>query len=63
MNSAPNGPFYLLQTPKPKDRHKYNAFGILIGFGKAYSAFYHKLDKPTPRKRSKKSSTPSRQNA
>lgn len=45
MKPAPNGPFYLPSTPKPKDRHKYNAFGFHKGFGKAFSAFYRRRDK------------------
>ena len=50
MKTPPNGPFYLGPTPKPKDRHKYNAFGIRIGFGRAYSAYYRKHEKDRLRK-------------
>ena len=52
MNHPPNGPFYLPPTPKASDRRKYNGFGILIGFGKAYRAYYRKREKRRQRKRS-----------
>lgn len=54
MYHPPNGPFYLGPAPKPKDRRKYNAFGILLGFGKAYAAYYRKRDNRSPRNPSTK---------
>ncbi len=42
---TPNGPFYLPPQPKPNDRRKYNAFGFLIGFGRAYAKYYKQRDK------------------
>jgi hypothetical protein len=39
---TPNGPFYLSQ-PDPTDTRPRNAFGILLGFGKAYSEYYNQL--------------------
>ena len=53
MKPPPNGPFYLGPTPQPKDRRKYNAFGIRIGFGKAYRAYYRKLDRQARQQRAK----------
>ena len=38
-----NGPFYLTQ-PEPGDKRPRNAFGILLGFGEAYSEYYRKQD-------------------
>jgi hypothetical protein len=38
---TPNGPFYLSQ-PEPGDDRPRNAFGILIGFGQAYSEYYNR---------------------
>lgn len=40
---TPNGPFYLSQ-PEPGDDRPRNAFGILIGFGQAYSEYYRRRD-------------------
>ena len=37
--------FLLPAQPDPKDRRPRNAFGFLIGFGKAASAYYKKRDK------------------
>lgn len=54
MKTPPNGPFYLGPTPKLKDRHKYNAFGIRIGFGMAYRAFYQNRQQGRPRKQPSK---------
>ncbi len=37
--------FLLPPQPDPNDRRPRNAFGFLIGFGKAASAYYKKRDK------------------
>ena len=37
--------FLLPPQPDPQDRRPRNAFGFLIRFGKAASAYYKKLDK------------------
>src|SRR5713226_8584371 len=37
--STPNGPFYLTE-PEPHDNRPRNAFGFLVGFGRAYSDYY-----------------------
>jgi len=37
--NTPNGPFYLPE-PEPDDERPRNAFGFLIGFGKAYAEYY-----------------------
>ena len=37
--------FLLPPQPDPKDRRPRNAFGFLIGFGKAAKAYYKKRDK------------------
>ena len=46
--------FLLPPQPDPKDRRPRNAFGFLIGFGKAASACYKKRDKLTARAKAKK---------
>ena len=40
-----NQHFLLPLQPDPKDRRPRNAFGFLIGFGKAMKAYYEKWDK------------------
>ena len=37
--------FLLPAQPDPDDRRPRNAFGFLVGFGKAASAYYKKRDK------------------
>ena len=67
MKITPNGPFYLGPTPKPCDRHKYNAFGILKDFGKEAAEYYAKKDEeknpPNPRRTKRWNSRRSRQPA
>ena len=46
--------FLLPPQPDPKDRRPRNAFGFLIGFGKAAKAYYEKRDKLTARAKAKK---------
>lgn len=46
--------FLLPPQPDPKDGRKRNAFGYLIGFGKAASAYYRKLDKKAAMKKAKR---------
>ena len=41
--------FLLPPQPDPKDRRPRNAFGFLIGFGKAVTAYYKKRDKKVAR--------------
>lgn len=36
--------FLLGSNPKPNDKRPRNAFGILIGFGQAYSEYWAKKD-------------------
>lgn len=45
--------FLLPPQPDPKDRRPRNAFGYLIGFGKAAKAYYAKRDKQAAKKRVK----------
>ena len=40
--------------PDPKDRRPRNAFGFLIGFGKAAKAYYEKRDKRIAKAKAKK---------
>ena len=42
--------FLLPPQPDPKDRRPRNAFGYLIGFGKAAKAYYAKQDKLAAKK-------------
>lgn len=42
--------FILPPQPDPKDRRPRNAFGYLIGFGKAAAAYYRKRDKQAAKK-------------
>lgn len=49
--------FILPPQPDPKDRRPRNAFGYLIGFGKAAKAYYRKLDKKTGKAKAKKRKT------
>lgn len=46
--------FLLPAQPDPNDRRPRNAFGFLIGFGKAASAYYKKRDKQIKAKAVKK---------
>ncbi len=46
--------FILPPQPDPKDRRKRNAFGYLIGFGKAATAYYAKRDKKAARAKARK---------
>ena len=46
--------FLLPPQPDPNDRRPRNAFGFLIGFGKAAKAYYKKRDKLTARAKAKK---------
>jgi hypothetical protein len=45
--------FLLPPQPDPKDRRKRNAFGYLIGFGKAASAYYLKRDRQAAKAKAK----------
>ena len=45
--------YFLLPPPDPKDRRPRNAFGYLIGFGKAAKAYYAKRDKQDAKKKAK----------
>ena len=42
--------FLLPPQPDPKDRRPRNAFGFLVGFGKAARAYYAKRDKTAKKK-------------
>lgn len=46
--------FLLPLQPKPSDKRPRNAFGYLIGFGKAAKAYYEKRDKQAAKKKAKK---------
>lgn len=46
--------FILPPQPDPNDRRPRNAFGYLIGFGKAAKAFYAKRDKQAAKAKAKK---------
>jgi hypothetical protein len=39
------GPTFIIPAPRPGDTRERNAFGVLVGFGKAYAAHYAALDK------------------
>jgi hypothetical protein len=45
----PGPTFILPKNPSKKDGRKRNAFGVCVGFGKAFSAYYRKLDKEKAR--------------
>lgn len=45
--------FLLPPQPDPKDHRPRNAFGFLIGFGKAASAYYKKRDKEAAKAKAK----------
>ena len=49
--------FLLPAQPDPNDRRPRNAFGFLIGFGKAASAYYKKRDKEIAKAKTKKKRT------
>lgn len=51
-----HGNQYFLLPPQPKsnDKRPRNAFGYLIGFGKAASAYYRRLDKKAAKKAKRK---------
>ena len=42
--TTPNGVFLLPPQPEPEDTLPRNAFGYLLGFGKAYAAYYRQQD-------------------
>jgi hypothetical protein len=46
--------FLLPPQPDPNDRRPRNAFGFLIGFGKAASAYYKKQDRLKAKAKAKK---------
>ena len=46
--------FLLPPQPDPKDRRPRNAFGYLIGFGKAMKAYYRKRDKAKAKAKKKR---------
>lgn len=54
-----HGNQYFLLPPQPKasDKRPRNAFGYLLGFGKAASAYYRMLDKGTAKAKAKKRKT------
>ena len=45
--------FLLPPQPDPKDRRPHNAFGFLLGFGKAAKAYYAKREKTAKKKATK----------
>ncbi|MGE3406433.1 MAG: hypothetical protein AB7I37_06420 [Pirellulales bacterium] len=45
--------FILPPQPKPNDKRPRNAFGFLIGFGKAAKAYYEKQDRAKAKKNRK----------
>lgn len=45
--------FLLPPQPAPNDRRPRNAFGYLIGFGKAVKAYYTKRDKQAAKAKAK----------
>jgi len=45
--------FLLTPQPDPNDKRPRNAFGYLIGFGKAAKAYYAKLDKEAAKNKAK----------
>ena len=47
----------LAPQPNPTDRRPRNAFGFLLGFGKAASAYYWKRDKLAAKAKTKKKRT------
>ena len=49
--------FLLPPQPDPKDRRPRNAFGFLIGFGKAAKAYYEKRDKLKQKKQKNRKAT------
>lgn len=50
----PGNQYFLLPPqPDPNDRRKRNAFGYLIGFGKAAKAYYAKRDRQAAKAKSK----------
>lgn len=49
-----NQHFLLPPQPKPNDKRPRNAFGFLIGFGKAAKAYYEKQDKERDKKKRKR---------
>jgi len=42
--------FLLPPQPKPGDKRPRNAFGFLLGFGKAYAEFYRRQDEANAKK-------------
>lgn len=46
--------FLLPPQPDPNDRRPRNAFGFLLGFGKAAAAFYAKRDRQIAKAKAKK---------
>jgi len=48
-----NQHFILPPQPKPNDKRPRNAFGYLLGFGKAAKAYYEKQDKKKAKKKRK----------
>lgn len=46
--------FLLPPQPEPNDKRPRNAFGFLIGFGKAAKAYYAKRDKQAAKKKATK---------
>jgi hypothetical protein len=50
----PGNQYFLLPPqPDPNDRRPRNAFGYLLGFGKAAAAFYAKRDKQIAKAKAK----------
>ncbi len=51
-----NGNQFFLLPPQPKsnDKRPRNAFGFLLGFGKAAKAYYAKLNKEAAKKKAKR---------
>ena len=45
--------FLLPKQPDPKDKRPRNAFGFLLGFGKAATAYYRKKDRQIARAKAK----------
>lgn len=44
MRTRYNNRFFIISPPKDDDDRPRNAFGVLTGFGEAYSAWYDRRD-------------------
>ena len=56
--AMPGNQYFILPAqPDPSDRRPRNAFGFLLGFGKAASAYYRKRDRLAAKAKTKKKRT------